>query len=85
MALMYSMRNYEYTYGYDKDGRICFEEYFPNALEILYRNRQASLYLCAPEQTEVTEIPHEVVSEIAVPIIEEINIPDAYEALLEQE
>ena len=85
MALMYSVRNYEYTYGYDKNGRIYFAEYFPPALEILYRGRHASLYLCNPTHIESTEIPNEVVSESAVPVVEEIHIPDAYEALLEQE
>ncbi len=85
MALMYSVRNYEYTYGYNKNGQIYFDEYFPNALEILYRGRKASLYLCAPEHTKPTEIPHEAVCDCAVSIIEEIHIPDAYEALLEQE
>jgi len=85
MALMYSVRNYEYTYGYTKEGQIYFEEYFPNALEVLYRGKRASLYLCAPECTETTRIPNEVVSEGEVPIIRETVIPDACEALLEQE
>ena len=85
MALMYSVRNYEYTYGYDESGQISFTEYFPNALEILYRGQKASLYLCAPGHTEQTEIPHEAVCESPVPIIQETLIPDAYEALLEQE
>ena len=85
MALMYSVRNYEYTYGYEKNGRIYFAEYFPHALEILYRGQQASLYLCTPTHVESTEIPNEVVSASAVPVVEEVPIPDAYEALLEQE
>ncbi len=85
MALMYSVRNYEYTYGYTKEGQIYLEEYFPNALEILYRGKSASLYLCAPEKTETTKIPNEAVSETAVPIIGETPIQDACEALLEQE
>ena len=85
MALMYSVRNYEYTYGYTKEGQIYFDEYFPNALEILYRGKSASLYLCAPECTETTRIPNEAVSEHQVPIIRETLIPDACEALLEQE
>ena len=85
MALMYSVRNYEYTYGYDESGQISFTEYFPNALEILYRGQKASLYLCAPGHTETTQIPNEAVCEIAVPVVEEISIPDACEALLEQE
>lgn len=85
MALMYSVQNYEYTYGYTKEGQIYLDEYFPNALEVLYRGKSASLYLCDPEITESTKIPNEVVSEKAVPIIREIRIPDACEALLEQE
>ena len=85
MALMYSIQNYEYTYGYTKEGQIYLDEYFPNELEILYRGKGASLYLCAPTSTESTKIPNEAVSEEAIPIIQEIHIPDAMEALLEQE
>ena len=85
MALMYSVKNYEYSYGYTKDGQIYFEEYFPNALEILYQGKSASLYLCGPEKTEATRIPNEAVSETPVQVIRETRIPDAYEALLEQE
>ena len=85
MALMYSVQNYEYTYGYTKEGQIHLDEYFPNALEILYRGKSASLYLCDPEKTETTRIPNEAVSETAVPVIQETHIPDACEALLEQE
>ncbi len=85
MALMYTVQNYEYTYGYTKEGQIHFDEYFPNALELLYRGKSASLYLCDPESTETTRIPNEAISGSAVPIISETHIPDACEALLEQE
>ena len=85
MALMYGVRNYEYTYGYTKEGRIYLEEYFPNALEILYRGKTASLYLCAPGTMETTRIPNEVVSEGNVPVLKETVIEDVCEALLEQE
>lgn len=85
MALMYAIRNFEYSYGYTKEGQIYFEEYFPNALETLYRGKSASVYVCAPENTQTTEIPNEVLSETAVPVIGETYIPDALEALLEQE
>ena len=85
MALMYAVKNYEYTYGYNKDGKIYFYESFPNALEILYRGKSASLYLCAPESTSPTNIPNEAVSETPVPVIKETHIADACEALLEQE
>jgi len=85
MALMYSVRNFEYTYGYTKDGQIYFEEYFANALETLYRGKSASLYVCAPAAAETTQIPNEAVSTQDVPVLSETVIPDAYEALLEQE
>jgi len=85
MALMYAVQNYEYTYGYTKDGQIHLDEYFPNALEILYRGKSASLYLCDPKSTQTTQIPNEAVSEAPVPVIRETYIPDALEALLEQQ
>lgn len=85
MALMYGVRNFEYSYGYTKEGQIFYEEYFPDALERLYRGKSASLYICAPQKVEYTKIPNEAVSETVVPIVQEIAIPDVYEALLEQE
>lgn len=85
MALMYGVRNYEYTYGYTREGQIYLDEYFPNALEELYRGKTASLYICAPEAVETTKIPNEVISDRAVRVLEEIAIPDVCEALLEQQ
>ena len=85
MALMYGIRNFEYTYGYTKEGQIYFSEYFPNALEILYQGKSASLYRCAPTSTESTRIPNEAISRESVAVVEETVIDDVYEALLEQE
>lgn len=85
MALMYGIQNYEYTYGYTPDKKIWFEEYFPNELEVLYRGKSASLYICQPETVETTRIPNEAVSSQPVKILEEIPVPDVYEAILEQE
>lgn len=85
MALLYGIHNYEYSYGYTPEGQIYFDEYFPHALEILYRGKRASLYRCAPNKTASTRIPNEAVSEEAVPVLEEQLIPDVCEALLEQE
>lgn len=84
MALMYGIRNYEYTYGYMQDGKMNFDEYFPNELEVLYRGKSASLYICDPSLTESTKIPNEAVSREPVPVVSETFIPDLCEALLEQ-
>ena len=85
MALMYGVRNFEYTYGYTREGQIYYEEYFPNALEVLYRGKRASLYLCEPENVTGTRIPNEVLSASPVPVIRETVIRDVCEAMLEQE
>lgn len=85
MALMYGVRNFEYTYGYTREGQIYYEEYFPDALETLYRGKSASLYICAPKEAAATAIPNEAVSPEAVAVLEEIVIGDVCEALLEQE
>ena len=85
MALMYGIRNFEYTYGYTREGQIYYEEYFPDALSILYKGKSASIYVCAPEAVEFTQIPNEVVTASEVSVKEEIFIPDVYEAILEQE
>ena len=69
----------------DQEGQIHLDEYFPNALELLYRGKKASLYLCDPGAVETTKIPNEAVSYADVPVIGETVIPDALEALLEQE
>ena len=85
MALFYGIRHFEYTYGYTKTGQIYFDEYFPNALEELYRGKAASLYLCRPQAVETTKIPNEAISAQPVEVLEERFIPDLMEALLEQE
>ena len=85
MALMYGISNFEYSYGYTREGQIYYDEYFPDALEILYGGKSASLYLCAPLHTTATKIPNETVSADPVPVVEEIWLPDVREALLEQE
>ena len=85
MALLYGVRNFEYTYGYTREGQIYYEEYFLNALEELYQEKRASLYICAPKAVTTTAIPNEAVSTEPVEIIEEILIDDVYGALLEQE
>lgn len=84
MALMYGIRNFEYTYGYTREGQIYLDEYFEDAL-LLYKGKKASLYLCNPAETQSTRIPHEWISLTQVPVTAEKPIPDVYEALLQEE
>lgn len=85
MALFYLVRNFEYAYGYTKAGQIFYEEYFPDALREIYGGKSGWLYICAPEEAVRTEIPNEAVSAKPVPVTSAVFVPDAYEALLEQE
>lgn len=85
MALMYGVRNFEYTYGFTKNGQIYFEEYYPDALRLLYEGKNASLYECAPSITEATRIPNEIISPQPVQVLKEIYIPDVLQALLQQQ
>ena len=84
MALMYGVRNYEYTYGYTKEGRIYYQEYFPDAAELLYGGKSAWLYRCELQpDMERTRIPNEYVSARPVAVTGAQFIPDVYRALLE--
>lgn len=85
MALMYGVWHFEYTYGYNKAEELYFEEFFPNALEEIYRGKSASLYVCAHrEDMETTEFPNEYTAKLEVAVEREVPIPDVYAALLEQ-
>ena len=83
MALFYGVKHFEYTYGYTREGVLYYEEYYPEALEEIYRGRSASLYICtAGEDMSRTAIPNEYVTDRPVPVEEEQVIPDVYAALL---
>lgn len=84
MALMYGIDNFEYAYGYTREGRMYLEEYFPNALEELYGGKSGYVYVCKPEKVESTRIPNEWLSEKAVEILDVIEIPDLKEELERQ-
>lgn len=46
MALFYLIRNFEYAYGYDRQGRLYFADPFPDALKKLYSGKQGWVYTC---------------------------------------
>lgn len=46
MALFYLIRNYEYAYGYTRQGKLYFDEPFPDALKKLYAGKSGWLYTC---------------------------------------
>ena len=85
MALFYIIRNYEYAYGYTRQGKLYFDDPFPDALKKLYAGKSGWLYTCAEGDYEKTEIPNEFVSAQPVRILGAEYIPDAYEAFLREQ
>ena len=84
MALFYLIRNYEYAYGYTRQGKLYFDEPFPDALKKLYAGKSGWLYTCEEGNYEKTEIPNEFVSSQPVRVLDAEYIPDAYEAFLHE-
>lgn len=89
MALMYTIRHFEYTYGYhwqdERPGQMFYEEYYPNALQELYGGKRGFLYVCETGDYQSTKKPNEWVSKQPVVVLDVMEIQDALEALLEQE
>ena len=85
MALFYLIRNYEYAYGYTRQGELYFDDPFPDALKKLYAGKSGWLYTCEEGGYEKTEIPNEFVSAQPVRILRAEYIPDAYEAFLREQ
>ena len=71
-------------YGFDSDGILRIEEYYPNALEETYKNTSGYIYTCfsIPFDAFQVNIPHAFVSNIPVKPSSCEYIFDAYEEIL---
>ena len=70
-------------YGFDADGVLRLEEYYPNALEETYAGVSGYIYGAEPANaTPVSDVPFAVTSEEAVAVVSCEFVPDAYEAIL---
>ncbi|MBO5987020.1 MAG: hypothetical protein J6Q02_09545 [Lachnospiraceae bacterium] len=71
-------------YGFEKDGRLRLEEYYPNALESTYKGVSGYIYVAAEVQDSgfALQIPDAVTSEIPVDVTGSEFVADAYEELL---
>ena len=74
-------------YGFDQQGRLQFQEYYPNALVDTYQG--VSGYIYGVETLEPCDFPLEIpdaaVSNVPVPVATCEFIPDALEAILQAE
>lgn len=75
------------SYGFDKQGRLQFEEYYPNALYDTYKG--VSGYIYAVKSNDAIEplqgIADAYISTCSMPVESCEYIPDAYDAIIEAE
>ena len=74
-------------YGFGPDGRLCLEEYYPDAIERTYKGVSGYIYH-AEEITDSgfeVQIPDAATSSEPVIVTGSEYVPDAYEAILEAE
>lgn len=74
-------------YGFERDGRLRLEEYWPHALEETYRGVSGCIYRAEtlPPPVSASSVPFAVFCEKPVPVSGCEEIPDAYEEILSAE
>ena len=74
------------TYGFDKDGILVYEEYYPDALEREFKGVSGSIYSLKEEGFDAYPAIRDVyTSKKEARVLEEESIPDAYEEMLKAE
>ena len=71
-------------YGFNKDGRLRLEEYYPNALISTYKGVSGYIYSAetVTDSGVDIQVPDAVTSGVAVKVKDVEYVPDAYEAIL---
>lgn len=76
------------SYGFEKDGRLRFEEYYPNALEDTYKGIGGYIYLCSkidPYPKLDIKIPNTFITAQKTTVDNCEFIPDAYNEMINAE
>ena len=74
-------------YGFTKEGMLCLEEYYPNALVSTYKGVSGYIYSTETivDSGFQINIPDAATSSLPVPVTGVEYVPDAYEAILQVE
>ena len=74
-------------YGFNKDGRLRLEEYYPNALINTYKGVSGYIYSAEAitDSGFAVHIPDAATSSIPVKVVNSEYVPDAYEEILQAE
>lgn len=76
------------SYGFEKDGRLRFEEYYPNALEDTYKGIEGYIYSCSkidPYQKLDIKIPNTFITTQKTTVDNCEFIPNAYNEMINAE
>lgn len=74
-----------FPYWWQKDGVLCYDEYFENQLEEIYKGQTGYVYECEGDFTPLEQMPWIYLAEQAVPVCRCHRIPDLYEQFLHYE
>ena len=71
-----------FTYRWPGDGKLHYDEYFPDALRIIYQGHSGWIYTCEGDLPTLEKMPWVSLSEAPLPVTGSRFIPDLYEELL---
>lgn len=74
-----------FSYWWDKNGALYYDEYFENQLKTIYAGQVGYVYQCEGEYRQMEKMPWVYLSEADIPITDCIEIPDIYDQLLRYE
>lgn len=74
-----------FPYWWNRDGILCYDEYFPNQLEEIYAGQAGSVYECEGDFPQLEQMKWVYLSEKDVPVLRCREIPDLYRQLLQYE
>ena len=74
-----------FTYWWNRDGILCYDEYFENQMENIYAGQKGYVYVCQGSYPQLDKMPWVYLSEQSVPVEECLEITDIYTQLLQYE
>ncbi len=86
MATFYCLKNFEYTYGFNKDKQLVYTEYYEDSLQIIYQGKKGYLYECDNlVDYKEGKIPYTYTTNKNVNVKKIEEVDDLYLKLLEYE
>jgi len=77
--------HYWYPYGFDKEGRVTYDEVYPNAFKDFYNEKKGYIYECDVKEgllENPTQVPYVKLSRLPVKVSKCIEIENIYQQLI---